>query len=71
MAASWLGSRRAFCSNAKRAPWALERQVRLVAGLLVLLGLALPHFWPVAIALAKLPWNRRSAPTCPLTETRP
>ena len=55
MAASWLGSRRAFCSNAKRAPWALERQVRLVAGLLVLLGLALPHFWPVAIALAKLP----------------
>lgn len=54
-----------------RAPWALERQVRLVAGLLVLLGLALSHFWPVAIALAKLPWNRRSAPTCPLTETRP
>ena len=35
-----------------RAPWALERQVRLVAGLLVLLGLGLSHVWPVAIALA-------------------
>ena len=34
------------------APWALERQVRLVAGLLVLLGLGLSHLWPVAIALA-------------------
>ena len=76
------------------APWALERQVRLAAGLLVLLGLGLSHVWPVAIALAwfiplglvfaaitdscmmgmllaKLPWNRRSAPACSLTETRP
>lgn len=35
-----------------RAPWALERQVRLVAGLLVLLGLSLSHVWPAAIALA-------------------
>jgi rhodanese-related sulfurtransferase len=35
-----------------RAPWALERQVRLVAGLLVLLGLGLSRVWPVAIALA-------------------
>ena len=35
-----------------RAPWALERQVRLVAGLLVLLGLGLSHVWPLAIALA-------------------
>ena len=35
-----------------RAPWALERQVRLVAGLLALLGLGLSHVWPVAIALA-------------------
>ena len=75
------------------APWALERQVRFVAGLLVLLGLALSHVWPVAIALAwfipaglvfaaitdsctmgmllaKLPWNRRSAPVCASTETR-
>ena len=34
------------------APWALERQVRLVAGLLVLLGLGLSHVWPVAIAVA-------------------
>jgi rhodanese-related sulfurtransferase len=34
-----------------RAPWALERQVRLVAGSLVLTGLALAHFWPNAIAL--------------------
>ena len=72
------------------APWALERQVRLVAGLLVLLGLGLSHVWPVAIALAwfiplglvfaaitdscmmgmllaKLPWNRRSAPACSLS----
>jgi len=29
----------------KRAPWALERQVRLVAGLLVLVGLFIPP-WP-------------------------
>lgn len=35
-----------------RAPWSLERQVRLAAGLLVLLGLGLSHVWPVAIALA-------------------
>ena len=35
-------------------PWALERQVRLVAGLLILLGLGLSHVWPVAIALAWL-----------------
>ena len=34
------------------APWALERQVRLVAGLLILLGLALSHVWPLAIVLA-------------------
>jgi len=34
------------------APWALERQVRLVAGLLILLGLALSHIWPAAIVLA-------------------
>ena len=31
-----------------RAPWALERQVRLAAGGLVLLGLGLSHAWPVA-----------------------
>ena len=76
------------------APWALERQVRLVAGLLVLLGLGLSYVWSAAIVLAwfvplglvfaaitdscamgmllaKLPWNRRSAPDCSLTETRP
>ena len=34
------------------APWALERQVRLVAGLLILLGLGLSLVWPMAIALA-------------------
>lgn len=34
------------------APWAIERQVRLVAGSLVLLGLALSYLWPWAIALA-------------------
>ena len=34
------------------APWALERQVRLVAGLLILLGFGLSHIWPVAIVLA-------------------
>ena len=33
-------------------PWALERQVRFVAGLLILLGLALSHVWPLAIVLA-------------------
>lgn len=76
-----------------RAPWALERQVRLVAGTLVLLGLALSHIWPAAIALAwfvpaglvfaaitdscamgmllaKMPWNRRAAPACPVNEAR-
>ena len=36
------------------APWALERQVRLVAGLLTLLGLGLSFVWPLAIALAWL-----------------
>jgi rhodanese-related sulfurtransferase len=35
-----------------RAPWALERQVRLVAGLLILSGLIGAKFWPPAIALA-------------------
>lgn len=35
-----------------RAPWALERQVRLVAGLLILLGLGLSHVWPAALLLA-------------------
>ena len=35
-------------------PWALERQVRFVAGLLILLGLGLSHVWPAAIALAWL-----------------
>lgn len=35
-----------------RAPWALERQVRLVAGLLTLVGLALSHIWAPAIVLA-------------------
>ena len=35
-------------------PWALERQVRFVAGLLIILGLGLSHVWPVAIALAWL-----------------
>jgi len=34
------------------APWALERQVRLVAGLLILIGLALSHVWPLAIVIA-------------------
>ncbi len=33
-------------------PWALERQVRLVAGLLIILGLGLSRLWPVAIVLA-------------------
>lgn len=36
----------------ERAPWALERQVRLVAGILILLGLGFSHIWPVAIMLA-------------------
>jgi rhodanese-related sulfurtransferase len=34
------------------APWALERQVRLAAGLLVLAGLGMSHIWPVAIGLS-------------------
>jgi rhodanese-related sulfurtransferase len=73
------------------APWALERQVRLVAGFLVLSGLALSLVWPVAIGLswfvalglifaavtdccamgmllAKLPWNRKATPACPVGE---
>jgi rhodanese-related sulfurtransferase len=36
----------------QRAPWSLERQVRFVAGLLVLTGLIGSHFWAPAIALA-------------------
>ncbi len=34
------------------APWALERQVRLAAGLLVLAGLGMSHIWPVTIGLS-------------------
>jgi rhodanese-related sulfurtransferase len=34
------------------APWALERQVRFTAGLLVLAGLGLSLVWPVAIGLS-------------------
>jgi rhodanese-related sulfurtransferase len=34
------------------APWALERQVRLTAGLLVLLGLGLSLVWPPAVRLS-------------------
>ena len=34
------------------APWSLERQVRLVAGLLTPLGLALSLVWPAATVLA-------------------
>ncbi len=37
-----------------RAPWALERQVRFAAGLLVLTGLGLSLVWPWGIALAWL-----------------
>ena len=36
----------------ERAPWSLERQVRLVAGLLILIGLIGSKFWPPAIVLA-------------------
>jgi rhodanese-related sulfurtransferase len=36
----------------EKAPWPLERQVRLAAGLLVLLGLALALVWPWAIVLS-------------------
>jgi len=34
------------------APWPLERQVRLAAGLLILTGLSLSLRWPMAIALS-------------------
>ena len=34
-----------------KAPWALDRQVRLVTGLLVLLGLSVSLVWPPARAL--------------------
>lgn len=40
-------------SNAK-APWSMERQVRLIAGSLVLFGLILSRFWTPAIALTWL-----------------
>jgi rhodanese-related sulfurtransferase len=36
----------------ERAPWALERQVRFAAGLLVLAGLGLSLVWPAAIGLS-------------------
>jgi rhodanese-related sulfurtransferase len=36
----------------KRAPWALERQVRLAAGLLGLAGLSVSLVWPPAIGLS-------------------
>jgi rhodanese-related sulfurtransferase len=36
----------------EHAPWALERQVRLAAGLVVLAGLGLSLVWPPAIALS-------------------
>jgi rhodanese-related sulfurtransferase len=35
-------------------PWALERQVRFVAGLLILLGLGLSYIWSAAIVLVWL-----------------
>ncbi|NNC89099.1 MAG: rhodanese-like domain-containing protein [Akkermansiaceae bacterium] len=35
-----------------RAPWPLERQVRIAAGALVLAGLAASLWWPAAVALA-------------------
>ena len=34
------------------APWALERQVRLAAGILILTGLTLSLRWPIAIGLS-------------------
>ena len=34
------------------SPWALERQVRLVAGILILLGLGFSFVWPPAIVVA-------------------
>lgn len=36
------------------APWALERQVRFAAGLLVIIGLVLSMKWPAAILLSWL-----------------
>ena len=36
----------------ERAPWALDRQVRLAAGSLIVLGLALSLLWPPAIFLS-------------------
>jgi rhodanese-related sulfurtransferase len=36
----------------ERAPWALERQVRLAAGLLVLTGLGFSLVWPATIGLS-------------------
>jgi rhodanese-related sulfurtransferase len=36
----------------ERAPWALERQIRFAAGLLVLAGLGLSLVWPAAIGLS-------------------
>jgi hypothetical protein len=38
--------------NDEHAPWALERQVRLAAGSLVLAGLGLSLVWPAAVALS-------------------
>lgn len=38
--------------SAAKAPWSIERQVRLIAGLLVLFGLILSQFWTPAIAIA-------------------
>lgn len=35
-----------------KAPWALERQVRFAAGLLILTGLGLSLVWPPAVALS-------------------
>jgi rhodanese-related sulfurtransferase len=37
-----------------RAPWAIDRQVRFIAGLLILAGLGLSKVWEPAIALAWL-----------------
>jgi rhodanese-related sulfurtransferase len=37
-----------------RAPWAIERQVRFIAGLLILAGLGLSKVWEPAIGLAWL-----------------
>ena len=75
---------------ARGSRWSLERQVRLAAGVLVLIGTALAasvnlswiylamfvgggltfagitNLCPMAIGLAKLPWNKAQA--CPQTE---